>query len=148
MFTIGAFAIIYDDRGRVLMCHRRDMDLWNLPGGGLESGELPTEAVLREVKEETGLEVVVDSLVGVYGKADKDELVFAFLCSVTGGELSATTEASECRYFEIEQIPLNTVPKHVERIQDSLKFSGQPVFRRQTAPSTQEFLRKVTKSDG
>ena len=60
MFTIGTFAIIFDDQGRVLLCHRRDLDVWNLPGGGLESGELPTEAVLREVKEETGLKVVVE----------------------------------------------------------------------------------------
>jgi len=37
MFTIGAFAIIFDDAGRVLLCHRRDIDVWNLPGGGVES---------------------------------------------------------------------------------------------------------------
>ena len=148
MFTIGAFAIIFDDLGRVLLCHRRDLDVWNLPGGGLESGELPTEAVLREVKEETGLKVVVDRLVGVYGKADKDELVFAFLCSIEGGQLSATAESSECRYFKIEQIPSNTVPKQVERIQDADHFTGQPIFRRQTAPSTKEMLEQLRKSDG
>jgi 8-oxo-dGTP pyrophosphatase MutT (NUDIX family) len=54
--SLGAFAIIFDEQNRVLLSHRRDMDLWNLPGGGVESGELPTEAVIREVKEETGLE--------------------------------------------------------------------------------------------
>jgi 8-oxo-dGTP pyrophosphatase MutT (NUDIX family) len=36
------------------LCHRRDLDLWNLPGGGVQSGELPTEAVIRETQEETG----------------------------------------------------------------------------------------------
>jgi 8-oxo-dGTP pyrophosphatase MutT (NUDIX family) len=50
-FSIGAFAILFDDQGRVLLCHRRDRDMWNLPGGGVESGELPTEAVVRETKE-------------------------------------------------------------------------------------------------
>jgi 8-oxo-dGTP pyrophosphatase MutT (NUDIX family) len=55
MFTIGAFAIIFDEGGRVLLCHRRDLDVWNLPGGGVESREMPDEAVVREVKEETGL---------------------------------------------------------------------------------------------
>jgi 8-oxo-dGTP diphosphatase len=48
------------------------IDLWNLPGEGVESGELPTEAVLRETREETGLEVAVERLVGVYGKVDKE----------------------------------------------------------------------------
>jgi hypothetical protein len=52
LFTIGAFAILFDEQGRVLLCHRRDLDAWNLLGGGVASGELPTEAVVREVREE------------------------------------------------------------------------------------------------
>jgi len=68
VFTIGAFAIILDDQRRVLLCHRRDLDLWNLPGGGVESGELPTEAVVREVKKETGLDVAVVHLAGLYAR--------------------------------------------------------------------------------
>ena len=53
MFTIGVFAIIFDDKNRILFCHRRDHDLWNLPGGRLEKGEAPWKGVIREVKEET-----------------------------------------------------------------------------------------------
>jgi 8-oxo-dGTP diphosphatase len=142
VFTIGAFAIIFDEHGCVLLCHRRDLDVWNLPGGSVESGELPTEAVIREVREETGLDVVVERLVGVYGKAEKEELVFAFVSSVVGGQLSVTDETDESRYFEIGNIPANTIPKQVERIHDAVGLSTQPVFRRQTAPSTQEFLQK------
>ena len=138
IFSIGAFAIIFDEQGRVLLCHRRDIDAWNLPGGGVESGELPTEAVVREVREETGLEAAVERLAGVYGKTYKDELVFAFICRVTGGQLSATAESSECRYFKIEAMPSNTLAKHVERIHDALNPGSQPVFRRQTGPSTRE----------
>jgi 8-oxo-dGTP pyrophosphatase MutT (NUDIX family) len=44
MFSVGAFAIILDDQQRVLLCHRRDMDRWNLPGGGVISGETPWQA--------------------------------------------------------------------------------------------------------
>jgi 8-oxo-dGTP diphosphatase len=140
MFTIGASAILFDDRHRVLLCHRRDMDAWNLPGGGVVSGELPTEAVIRETKEETGLEVAVERTVGIYGKADKDELVFAFVCSVIDGELSTTDESDQCEYFGIEELPVNTLPKHVERIQDALDISRGLIFRRQTAPSAREML--------
>jgi ADP-ribose pyrophosphatase YjhB (NUDIX family) len=143
LFNIGAFAIIFDEQGRVLLCHRRDLDVWNLPGGGVESGEMPTDAVIREVMEETGLEVEIECLVGVYGKINKDEFDFSFICHTIGGYLSITDEASECTYFEVNNLPLNTIPKHVERIHDSVNPSLQPVFYRQTAPSTQEMLKKL-----
>ena len=138
MFSIGAFAVILDQQRRVLLCHRRDLDIWNLPGGGVESGELPTEAVVREVKEETGLDVAIDRLVGVYGKTDKDELVFAFVCRIVGGEIAVTDEADKCEYFEVERIPSNTAPKHVGRIHDALGSAVQPVIRRQTEQSAQK----------
>lgn len=149
MFTIGAFAIIFDEQGRVLLGRRRDFDMWNLPGGGVESGELPTEAAIRETREETGLEVTTERLVGVYGKVDNpDELVFAFVCRVTGGQLSITDEADACRYFAVADIPPNTSPKHVERIHDALRLGAsslgsQPLFRRQDAPSTREWLQEM-----
>ena len=140
MFTIGAFAIIFDSEGRVLLSHRRDMDLWNLPGGRVESGELPTEAVIRETREETGLDVSVERLVGVYGKKDVDDLVFAFRCSVTGGVLGPTEEAGKQAFFRIEALPENTIPKHVERILDALEEGRAPVFKRQYLPSSKAWL--------
>jgi 8-oxo-dGTP diphosphatase len=141
MWTLGAFAIIFNEHGSVLLCHRRDMDAWNLPGGGIEPGELPTEAVIREVKEETGLEVAIDSLLGVYGKADKpNELVFSFLCRVTGGQLALTDESDDTRYFNIEDLPPNTSPRQVQRIHEALSQPTQPVFRRLTGPTTREML--------
>jgi 8-oxo-dGTP diphosphatase len=142
MWTLGAFAIIFNEQKHVLLCHRRDMDAWNLPGGGVEQGELPTEAVLREVKEETGLEVAIERLLGVYGKADKpNEMVFSFLCRVTGGEFVLTDESDDTRYFAIESIPSNTSPRQVERIHEALSQPPQPVFRRLSSPSTQEMLK-------
>ncbi|MEW5873307.1 MAG: NUDIX domain-containing protein [Chloroflexota bacterium] len=140
MFSIGAFAIIFNESGRVLLCHRRDMDAWNLPGGGVESGELPTEAAVREALEETGLHVAIQRLVGVYGKVDKDELVFAFACQVVGGEITLTDEADACCYFDLEHLPPNTLPKQVERIHDALAPAAQPIFRRQSGPSAREML--------
>ena len=141
-FSIGAFAIIFDELDRVLLSHRRDLDLWNLPGGGVESGELPTETVIRETKEETGLDVAIERLVGVYGKQYKDELVFAFACRVVGGQLAASDEADESRYFQVSAVPSNTIPKQVERIHDAIGGSTQPIFRTQAGPSTREWLRQ------
>ncbi|MFA5994556.1 MAG: NUDIX domain-containing protein, partial [Parcubacteria group bacterium] len=69
-FTIGVFGIIRDEKNRVLLVLRQDYDLWNLPGGGLEKGESPWQGVVREVKEETGLDVEVVRLAGIYSKPD------------------------------------------------------------------------------
>lgn len=135
-FTIAAFAVILDELDRVLLCHRRDMDMWNLPGGGVESGEIPTEAVVREVKEETGLEVVIEKLTGIYGKQYKDELVFTFICRIVGGEPTPTSESSDNQFFAIDSLPANTIPKHIERINDAKLDHPQPIFYRQTSPPT------------
>lgn len=140
LFILGAFAVIFDEQSRVLLCRRRDLDVWNLPGGRVESRELPTEAVIREVAEETGLTVKIEHFIGVYGKTDKDELVFTFLCRPTGGRLSITEESSACRYFRIADLPTNTIPKHVERIHDALQSATVPIFRHQKTPSTQDLL--------
>src|SRR4051794_4517580 len=98
-FRIGVFALIFDEDQRVLLAHRRDIDWWNLPGGGMEHGETVKEAVCREVREETGLEVEVKYLVGVYSKPQKQEVVLTFKCRAMGGILTATEESRECRYF-------------------------------------------------
>jgi 8-oxo-dGTP diphosphatase len=129
LFTIGTFAVILNEEGHVLLSHRRDMDAWNLPGGGLEPEEMPDEGVCREVREETGLEVKVTRLVGVYGKRSRNELVFTFVCIVVGGELQLTNEADGNQYFPLDKLPPNTLFKHAERILDAVREDQRPVFR-------------------
>lgn len=134
-FTLGAFAVIADNEGRVLMCHRRDRDLWNLPGGAIESGELPTEAVVRETREETGLEVVVERLAGVYAKSYENDMVFVFTARIVGGELQLTDEADALAYFHPDAAPDNTIAKHLKRAIEALSGGELPVFRLETTAS-------------
>ncbi|TMC03400.1 MAG: NUDIX domain-containing protein [Chloroflexi bacterium] len=110
----GAFAVIFDDHDRVLLCHRRDIDAWNLPGGGVEQGETPWDATVREVREEVGVDAEVVRLTGLYWKPGSDELVFNFECRVTGGSPTTSDEADQVGYFEFEALPPNTAPKQVE----------------------------------
>lgn len=141
MFTIGAFAIIVDDEHRVLLCHRRDMDMWNLPGGRVESGETPWEAVVREVREETGFEVTVQRLHGVYVKPERDDIVFSFACAIAGGMVTLNDEADRIEWFARDDLPTNTSPKLRERIRDALTRPSDLVLRAQFGPSSLDLFR-------
>ena len=67
----GASALIFDQStGNVLLTRRQDNGRWCLPGGGMDPGESAAEACIREVFEETGLEVKVKRLVGIYTSPD------------------------------------------------------------------------------
>lgn len=119
MRTLGAFALIHDVEAKILLCHRTDLDMWNLPGGRVEPAEAPWKAVAREVHEETGLYVCVDELIGVYWVSHKQDLVFTFRCHIVGGTLRTTPEADQVCWFAVQHLPANTLPRHAQRIQDA-----------------------------
>jgi len=121
MQTVGAFAVIFDSAANVLLCHRTDRDAWNLPGGRVEHGETPWDAVVREVLEEVGLEVRVERLLGVYPVPAKEDLVFTFLCVPIGGALTTTDEVDQVAWFGRAALPANTLPRHIERIEDAFE---------------------------
>lgn len=128
MNSLGAFAVIFDGKSRVLLCHRTDMDAWNLPGGGVEGVESPWDAVVREVMEEVGLEVRVERLIGIYSVPEQQVLVCTFLCVPTGGNICLSAEADDIQWFTRESLPPSTLPRHVERVNDA--YSTGSVFMR------------------
>ena len=138
LFIIGVFAVIFDSSKRVLLCHRTDIDLWDLPSGAMEQGETPWEAALREVEEEVGLVVKIERLLGVYSRPDQNEVAFGFLCRVVGGSLRVSDEADCIQYFEPDKIPPNTNHEQVEALQDVVKEELQATLRRQPGPSPRE----------
>ena len=136
-FRIGVSALIFE-QGRVLLALRRDIGWWNLPGGGMEIGETVEETVLREVKEETGLEVEIEQLVGVYSKPQKQEVVLSFRCRRVGGMLTETEESSECCYFDPIVLPVKTLPKHRQRVEDALLHQDRAIMRNQLLTSEKD----------
>jgi mutator protein MutT len=115
--TLGAFCVIRNIKHEILLCHRRDKDLWNLPGGKVEDGESPWTAVTREVKEEVGLTVTVDALIGCYFKPATNDLVFMFAGTAPEDQLARVSdEADDIQYFSLDSLPGNTAPKQRERL--------------------------------
>ena len=108
--VLSAAALIFDDARRVLLIkenyHRRR---YGLPGGALEAGETPVEAVVREVREETGLEVNVGQLVGMYTLRNPQHTLvcFAFRCEIARGEpaIPRTGEIAEVAWFDPHNPP-------------------------------------------
>lgn len=110
----AAVACIADDDGRILLEHRVDNDLWALPGGTHDFGESIEQTVVREVREETGLDVEVTGLVGIYtdpraviaysdGEV-RQQFTLSFRCRVLGGALERDSESQELRWVAAEDL--------------------------------------------
>ena len=134
MRSLGAFGVIFDAEDRVLLCHRRDFDAWNLPGGGVEDGESPWDAVVREVREEVCLEVRVTRLTGLYWKPETDDLVFNFECRIVSGAPGCSDEADAVSFYALAELPANIAPTHAERIADALARAPIPFLKQQSGP--------------
>ena len=84
---------------------------WNMPGGFVEAGESGPEAIEREVKEETALEIEVAAVIGIfsssYGDGEDAQPIFdvAYRCRLLGGELEVSDESTEARWFPLEEFP-------------------------------------------
>lgn len=138
-FRVSVSALIFDG-GRILLAHRRAIDWWNLPGGAVDPGETVDEALRREVREETGLQVEVGQLVGVYSKPLKQEVVLSFRCQVSGGtpDNILDDDIDESRYFALNDLPARTLPKHRERISDALLNQERAILRTQRTSTAQD----------
>ncbi|MEU7699198.1 NUDIX hydrolase [Streptomyces sp. NPDC020472] len=118
--VVAASAVVTDERGRILLQRRRDNDLWALPGGGMDMGDSLPGTAVREVKEETGLDVEITGLVGTYtdprhviaysdGEVRRQFNV-CFRARVTGGDLRISDESTELRFVDQEE--LDALPMH------------------------------------
>lgn len=116
------------EEGRVLLVRRLKepfKSMWALPGGFVEIGETVEEAIKREMREETGLEVDVERLIGVYSDPKRDPrghvVSIAFLLRKLGGELSAGDDAERVAFHPLERLP-ELAFDHERIIRDALKL--------------------------
>jgi len=105
-YQVAVAAIIFDADWRILLLrHTYRKFEWGLPAGGLESEEDPETAVVREFREETGLEIQVEKMLKAVSTREYHHVSLIYLCSMVGGEFRPSLEVSEMRYFHTEQLP-------------------------------------------
>ena len=141
LLVLGASGIVWDGAENLLLIRRSDNARWALPGGMMEPGESIAECLVREVHEETGVEVEPVRLVGIYSDPtyghvildNGDELyvvIAAFECRVFGGTPRPDGEESlEVAYFSPGDLPASLAPVHRIRIQDARAGREAAFFR-------------------
>ena len=134
---LAAYAVIVDDREQVLLAlwNEATEPLWTMPGGGVELEETVEQGAVREVREETGYDVAVVRLVGVY--TDPAHTTFRypdgnvvqyvsllFECRVTGGRpRTQAAEVTDMQWFAADALPPDVLDDHRLRIADA--FAGR-----------------------
>jgi ADP-ribose pyrophosphatase YjhB (NUDIX family) len=116
----GGSAVVVDDQGRVLLQRRADSGNWALPGGTMDIGETLDQCVIREVKEETGLDIEITGLLGIYtdpqhviAYADgevRQEFNVTYLGRVVGGTIATSDESTDVRF--VDPAEFNRIPIH------------------------------------
>lgn len=133
----AASAVVTNARGEILMQRRVDNNFWALPGGTMDFGETIVQTAEREVREETGLDVRVDGIVGTFSDPRhiieysdgevRQQFNICFHASVVGGELRTSEESTEVRWIppdELEQLEIHQTTRL--RLEQFLRHPGTP----------------------
>jgi ADP-ribose pyrophosphatase YjhB (NUDIX family) len=135
--VVAVTAFVEDDAGRVLLIRRTDNELWALPGGGQEFGEYIADTVVRETKEESGIDVEVIRLVGVYTNPNhvveysdgevRQQFSLCFRARAIGGTPTPSDESSDVRWVHREDLgALSIHPSMRLRIDHGFEHRTEP----------------------
>src|SRR6266567_6286423 len=137
--VVGSSAVVVDGEGRILLQRRSDSGNWALPGGKMDIGETFAESAVREVKEETGFDVRIERIIGIYSDPGhvfayddgevRQEFSICLACAIVGGELSISSESTAVRFFPLGELADLTMHESIrKRIRDCL-HGGAPVLQ-------------------
>ena len=106
LFQVFSAAVIFNDKKEVLLVKLtyQRFHPWGLPGGSLEYGEAPEDAVLREVWEETSMKVKIEKFLFIKTWTP-DRIGMYYLCNIVDGEFQPSEEVSEIGYFSLDNLP-------------------------------------------
>lgn len=134
--VVGSSAVVVDDEGRILLQRRTDSGNWALPGGAMDIGETLADSAIREVKEETGFDVQIERIVGIYSDPGhvfeysdgevRQEFSICLACTIVGGELAVSHESTDVRFFAVDEVPGLTMHLSIRKRIDDYLAGGEP----------------------
>lgn len=139
LITPGPRAVIHDRQGRVLLVRRSDDHSWVMPAGGVELGESIWDALVREVAEETGLQVQAATVIALYTQrrfwftnaygGEHQMFTVVFRVDEWSGTLNRrTNETLDARFFAPDELP-NLAPVYQETLDDLVRFDGRVIVK-------------------
>ena len=137
--VVGSSAVVVDSQDRILLHRRSDSGNWALPGGAMDIGETFAESAIREVREETGFDVRIERIVGIYSDPShvfayddgevRQEFSICLACTIAGGTLAVSKESTAVEFFDFKDVPGLQMHESVRiRIRDYLD-NKPPVLR-------------------
>lgn len=119
------------DSTQILWVKRRDLPIWVLPGGGIDTGETPERACLREVEEESGVKVsIVQKTTLLLPVSRFTATTHIYLCQVEQGTPSPQSESEEAKYFPLSHPPSPHFPLHDEWAREAFTNRGRGMIKR------------------
>ena len=119
--SVSVAAAIVDESGQLLAVRRRDNGHWEPPGGILELHETIQAGLVREVREETGLEVEPQALSGVYKNMRRGIVALVFRCRIIDGEPRPTREAEQVSWLSPDEVRDLMDEAYATRLLDALQ---------------------------
>ncbi|REE63405.1 ADP-ribose pyrophosphatase YjhB (NUDIX family) [Streptomyces sp. 3212.3] len=127
LHSVSVAGVVVREDGRLLAIRRADNGTWELPGGVLELNETPEAGVVREVLEETGIQVEVDELTGVYKNTSRGIVALVFRCKPSGGTERTSTESTAVEWLTPDEVSERMAEVFAVRLLDALDGDGPHV---------------------
>jgi 8-oxo-dGTP pyrophosphatase MutT (NUDIX family) len=141
----GVIAVVFNAEGTQVLLHKReDFRIWALPGGGIEAGETPDAAAIRETGEETGYIIEIIRCVGKYVRPQLGDTLYVFEGVIIGGAaIQQGAETLAVQWFPVHDLPKSLIWNTECYVRDTLTKHPTPLKITLTYPCWQILLRSV-----